>query len=107
MSTKRFTMRLSPDEERLLSSVAKLTGHTKADLVRSIMFQALESMLADKSTAMVDPQDFEKMRTFGSVGNFVSRTIITGGQSSKVAHFLYGFSAGFGVCGGGGGGAHA
>ena len=44
---------------------------------------------------------------FGSVGNFVSRTIITGGQSSKVAHFLYGFSAGFGVCGGGGGGAHA
>ena len=43
----------------------------------------------------------------GSVGNFVSRTIITGGQSSKVAHFLYGFSAGFGVCGGGGGGAHA
>ena len=44
---------------------------------------------------------------YGSVGNFVSRTIITGGQSSKVAHFLYGFSAGFGVCGGGGGGAHA
>ena len=41
----------------------------------------------------------------GSVGNFVSRTIITGGQSSKVAHFLYGFSAGFGVCGGRGGGA--
>ena len=45
--------------------------------------------------------------SIGSVGNFVSRTIITGGQSSKVAHFLYGFSAGFGVCGGGGGGAHA
>lgn len=68
MSTKRFTMRLSPDEERLLSSVAKLTGHTKADLVRSIMFQALESMLADKVTAMVDPQDFEKMRTYFSQG---------------------------------------
>ena len=47
------------------------------------------------------------VRCVGSVGNFVSRTIITGGQSSKVAHFLYGFSAGFGVCGGGGGGAHA
>ena len=47
------------------------------------------------------------VEAFGSVGNFVSRTIITGGQSSKVAHFLYGFSAGFGVCGGGGGGAHA
>ena len=47
------------------------------------------------------------MMLSGSVGNFVSRTIITGGQSSKVAHFLYGFSAGFGVCGGGGGGAHA
>ena len=47
------------------------------------------------------------LASLGSVGNFVSRTIITGGQSSKVAHFLYGFSAGFGVCGGGGGGAHA
>ena len=51
--------------------------------------------------------EFEEANKLGSVGNFVSRTIITGGQSSKVAHFLYGFSAGFGVCGGGGGGAHA
>ena len=37
MGTILFTMRLLPDEERLFSSVAKLTGRTKADLVRSIM----------------------------------------------------------------------
>ncbi len=68
MGTKRFTMRLSQEEERLLSAVAKLTAHTKADLVRSIMFPALESMLANKATAMVDPQDFEKMWTYFSHG---------------------------------------
>lgn len=57
--------------------------------------------------SMVAIVELLKVKFIGSVGNFVSRTIITGGQSSKVAHFLYGFSAGFGVCGGGGGGAHA
>ena len=50
---------------------------------------------------------YKVLEGMGSVGTFVSRTIITGGQSIKVAHFLYGFSAGFGVCGGGGRGAHA
>lgn len=68
MGTNLFTMRLLPDEERLFSSVAKLTGRTKADLVRSIMFPALESMLADKATAIVDSQDFEEMWTYFSHG---------------------------------------
>ena len=68
-----------------------------------IVFTYVKGPIGHLKNPVFDESD----QQFGSVGNFVSRTIITGGQSSKVAHFLYGFSAGFGVCGGGGGGAHA
>lgn len=88
------------------------TGRTKVRVAISTEFGALVGIWI--ASPLIEQNSPCRWRSFGfftydsgSVGNFVSRTIITGGQSSKVAHFLYGFSAGFGVCGGGGGGAHA
>lgn len=60
MPSSLFIMRLSPQEKRLLSTAAKSTGLTQAELVRSIVFPVLASMSANR-TARVDAQTFEKL----------------------------------------------
>ena len=104
-------------------SARTIVGEVDKVCTNATAFKAIldgRQSICDRNARILDDTDFvwhavkcgvvnaiRDVSAAGSVGNFVSRTIITGGQSSKVAHFLYGFSAGFGVCGGGGGGAHA
>lgn len=60
MPSSLFIMRLSPQEKRLLSTAAKSTGLTQAELVRSIVFPVLASM-SPARTARVDARTFEKL----------------------------------------------
>ena len=67
MPSGLFIMRLSPEERRLLSTAAKATGLTQAELVRSILFPVLASMKAER-TAMVNSDTLEELWTHLSQG---------------------------------------
>ena len=61
MSSGLFTMRLLPEEEHLFSMASSVTGRSKADLVRSIVFPALESLVADKSVCYVNGDEYARI----------------------------------------------
>lgn len=61
MSSCRLTIRLLPEEARMLAMASAMTGRSKADLVRSILFPVLESLVTGNSVCYADKDEFTSL----------------------------------------------
>ena len=87
MSSGLFTMRLLPEEEHLFSIASSVTGRSKADLVRSIVFPALESLVAEKSVSYVSGDEFTRIWKDMSEGKTPEDTAFEKKMLEEEEHF--------------------
>ena len=62
MTTELFTMQLSTEEQRLLTTAAAIANRSEEDLVRLILFPQLKAFLDEHLLVIDDPEVFKQIR---------------------------------------------